>query len=116
VTDDELDLEVIRDGDVTVIVVQGEVDFTTAPQLDAAMSDASDGAKALVVDLTRVGFIDSSGLRVLVTHGTDEGGPPIAVACERLHRRLFEITQLHEAMPVCESVEEAAAALRDARK
>lgn len=50
------------------VVVAGELDAETAPALAAALADA-DARDTLVVDLSGVEFIDSSGLRVLLeTH------------------------------------------------
>ena len=50
-----------------VVRVQGEVDLYTAPQLWAALDAAIAGAPhELVIDLSDVTFLDSSGLSVLV--------------------------------------------------
>jgi anti-sigma B factor antagonist len=58
-----------RDGGATV-VVDGELDIATAPQLEAALRDAeSRGVKALFLDLGGLAFMDSTGLRsVLAAH------------------------------------------------
>jgi anti-sigma B factor antagonist len=49
------------------LVVRGEVDLAAAPELDAAIEDAiRESAGAFVIDLTEVGFIDSTGLQVLL--------------------------------------------------
>ena len=51
----------------TVITVSGEVDIATSPALDAAIATAiGEEAKQIVVDLTDVSFMDSSGLGVIV--------------------------------------------------
>ncbi|WP_197677596.1 STAS domain-containing protein [Micromonospora krabiensis] len=46
----------------------GEIDLATADALDAALADAlgRPGITEVVVDLADVGFLDSSGIRVLV--------------------------------------------------
>ncbi len=50
-----------------VIHVNGELDVYTAPRLKDALSEgALQGHRSLVVDLTRVGFLDSTALGVLV--------------------------------------------------
>jgi anti-sigma B factor antagonist len=76
--------------DTTVVAIDGEVTFSNVVglgnELDAALRD---GARKLVVDLTAVSFIDSSGLSALLTASArarerggalalviDEGEPP----------------------------------------
>ncbi|HVR33579.1 MAG TPA: STAS domain-containing protein [Acidimicrobiia bacterium] len=58
------EVETVERGSRRQVVVRGEIDLKTAPELDEAL----DGLKAdpLVVDMTDVTFIDSTGLRVLV--------------------------------------------------
>lgn len=55
--------------------VQGEIDAHTAPSLAAALADEQ--RPNLTIDLSGVGFIDSSGLRVLIAAhrlAADSGG------------------------------------------
>ena len=55
-----------KDG-IEVIDVQGEIDMYTAPRLRELLIDlVSKGSYQLVVDLDKVGFLDSTGLGVLV--------------------------------------------------
>ena len=56
--------------DTSVIAPEGELDVAHMADFRAALSDAADGkALRLVVDLSNVSFIDSSGLGALVeTH------------------------------------------------
>jgi anti-anti-sigma factor len=67
--------------DVAVVRAVGEIDAATAPALALALQEASEpSVRLLVVDLTMVTLLDSSGLGVLITHlnqltaGRDEGG------------------------------------------
>src|SRR3954454_9200675 len=50
--------------DCVIIAVAGEIDMATAPQLAASLQDYAD--TDVIVDLSRVGFLDSSGINVLV--------------------------------------------------
>jgi anti-sigma B factor antagonist len=51
----------------TVVAAEGQVDLATAPQLAAALAQAQRaGAREIVADLTKVDFLDSVGVRVLV--------------------------------------------------
>ena len=55
-----------KDG-IEVIDVQGEIDMYTAPRLRELLIDlVSKGSYQLVVNLDKVGFLDSTGLGVLV--------------------------------------------------
>ena len=62
-----------RDGRA-VVVIRGELDLATAPDLDAAIKSRLDDGQDVVVDLRELDFMDSTGLRVLVAaHGRVEG-------------------------------------------
>ena len=51
----------------TIVQVRGEVDVHSAPQLRDRLTDVIDGGKkSVVVDLSRLDFIDSTGLGALV--------------------------------------------------
>jgi anti-sigma B factor antagonist len=60
-----LSLDITSDGASRIaIVVAGEVDMATAPQLDDCLSVCADAD--ITVDLSQCGFLDSSGLSVLI--------------------------------------------------
>jgi anti-sigma B factor antagonist len=55
------------EGDAAVVAAAGELDAHTAPALAAAVDPLADRAQgALVIDLSGVDFVDSTGLGVLV--------------------------------------------------
>ena len=56
-------ITVQRDDAVATIMVSGELDLATVPQLSAAVAEHDD-AELLVLDLTAVTFIDSWGVGV----------------------------------------------------
>ena len=82
------------------VVVDGEVDVATAPQLREALHQAIDqGATRLRIDLADVGFIDSAGLGVLigVLKRVREIGGEIELAhVQPAPRKVIEITGLDE--------------------
>jgi anti-sigma B factor antagonist len=64
---DRLRVTTEDDGDEVVIVLAGEVDPHTCPQLRAVLADAVAGAPSrIVVDTQNIEFVDSSGLRALL--------------------------------------------------
>jgi anti-sigma B factor antagonist len=100
--------------DETVMSVGGEIDVYTAPivreRLDAAVRD---GHVNLVVDLSRVRFLDSTGLGVLVgrlklTRSRD--GSLRLVATEEKVLKVFAITGLDKVFEIYPTLEEALAA------
>jgi anti-sigma B factor antagonist len=54
-----------RHDGVATIEVSGELDLATVPRLSATVGEHAD-ARLLVLDLNRVTFIDSTGVRVLI--------------------------------------------------
>jgi anti-sigma B factor antagonist len=92
----ELSIDVRRDGDSRVLVaVAGEVDMATAPQLGEVLG-AQTGVD-VVVDLSGVPFLDSSGLSVLVRTRADLSGTgrTLRVTGEQDNvRKILEVTGL----------------------
>ena len=83
-----------RDG-ALVVVVQGELDMATSPQLDEALAEARDtNAASILVDLKGVSFIDSTGLNVLMRHvcAEDDRARFRLTRASAQAQRLFQLT------------------------
>jgi anti-sigma B factor antagonist len=65
----ELDIDLACFGSQAVLAVGGEVDLATAPALREALASAlhRPGVEVLVIDLTKVSFLDSTGVSTLTT-------------------------------------------------
>ena len=48
------------------IALEGRLDTTTAPQLEAELKSCLNGVEALVMDMEKLDYISSAGLRVLL--------------------------------------------------
>ena len=87
-------------GDAVVVIPTGELDLATAPALEKALADAFDGDSARVVlDLRELEFIDSSGLRTLLTarRRSDAAHAQFSlVAGHRGLERTLEIAGVHK--------------------
>jgi anti-sigma B factor antagonist len=94
-----------------VLEVSGEIDVYTAPQLrERLIALVEDGARQVVVDLSRVEFLDSTGLGVLVgalkrLRGVN-GDLALVCAQERL-LKIFRITGLDRVFTIRDSVDAA---------
>lgn len=105
---------VTREDGVAVLSVRGDVDLSTVPALEAAISEALDGApRALVVDLSGVDFLASAGLQTLVaTHeriGKDGGFA--VVADGPATSRPIQLTGLDQVLALYPTMAEALAEL-----
>lgn len=47
--------------------MEGRLDTTTAPELEAELKGCLDGVEALVIDLRELAYISSAGLRVILS-------------------------------------------------
>jgi anti-sigma B factor antagonist len=91
-------------GDIAVVVAAGELDAHSAPTLDAVLSPLSMRPEGeLVVDLSSVGFIDSTGLGILVStlkHVRESDGRlDVVVATPRV-LKVFSLTGLDVVIPL----------------
>ena len=107
----ELDIKSEKAGNVCVLALNGEVDVYTAPALKEHIVDAVDeGCVDILVDLQGVGFIDSSGLGVLVgaLRRVKERSGSIRLVCTRENiLKIFRITGLDKVFPIFASLAEA---------
>jgi anti-anti-sigma factor len=89
-----------RRGDAAVVVPTGELDLATAPALEASLARAfEDDCGHVVLDLRELEFIDSSGLRTLLTarrQAEDAGQRFSLVAGHRGLERTLEIAGVHK--------------------
>ena len=98
-----------RDG-ATVVAVSGEVDLQTAPRLAEALESCPGGR--VVVDLSDVDFLDSSGLGALVTgnrHLTEAGGSLRLVRPRPSVDKVLTISRLTDVIEAFDSVDAALA-------
>jgi anti-sigma B factor antagonist len=100
-----------RDSKTHVIHVKGEIHVSTAPAFAARLDDAISGeATAVVLDLTEVEFIDSTGLTVLLNglrSITLRGGRLALALSNPTVLRLFEITRMDSTFDIEPTLEDA---------
>ena len=60
-------IEIKRNAEQTVILLNGRLDTTTAPALDKKINEDIGDTKNLVLDLKGLEYISSAGLRVLLS-------------------------------------------------
>lgn len=86
------------------LAVEGELDIATAPRMIAALNDAfANLVLPLVVDLSRVEFIDSTGLALLMNahRRVLRRGKGFAIVCPGPPlSRIFEVADMVESLHV----------------
>jgi anti-sigma B factor antagonist len=107
----ELTLNHRREGDKTVLEVGGEVDVYTAPKLREKLVElVGEGLYDVVVDMTKVEFLDSTGLGVLVGGlkrvRSHDGSLALVCSQERI-LKIFRITGLTKVFPIYDTLDEA---------
>ena len=104
---------------IEVIDVQGEIDIYTAPRLRELLIDlVSQGSYQLIVNLDEVGFLDSTGLGVLVgglRRVRAHNGSLDLVCTQQPILKIFRITGLTEVFGIYETVDQAIAARKGRR-
>lgn len=99
-------------GDGSVLKVEGEVDLRTSPLLrNAAVEILAQRPARLIIDLTEVAYMDSSGVGTMVYLKREierNGGKIILSGLQTRVRGVFEITQLDKFFTITQSVDEAA--------
>lgn len=84
--------DVMDDGNVLVVAPTGELDLTTSPQLVAAFASSKAEHTALVCDIGRVTFIDSTGIQALLTLHSAEPDRFAIAGTSACVERLLELT------------------------
>jgi anti-anti-sigma factor len=85
-------------GDSTVVTVCGEIDLETCVELSTTLATL-DGPRNVTLDLGDVSYIDSTGLRVLLTarDAAEKAGGSLRVSTtSHIVARLIEITGARE--------------------
>jgi anti-sigma B factor antagonist len=104
-----LEIETEVDDGLARVALKGELDLSTVNKVEEELESLeAGGAKLIVLDLSRLTFLDSTGLRCLVTadqRARDAGRRLVLVRGPDAVQRVFTITRLEERL---EMVDDAA--------
>jgi anti-anti-sigma factor len=82
------------------IALSGELDISTAPRVEEELERVEpDGPAVLVLDLRAVSFMDSTGLRLIVSadgRAREQGRRLAVVRGPETVQRIFRVTRLEE--------------------
>jgi anti-sigma B factor antagonist len=98
-----------------VVSLRGEIDALTAPRLGSRLFGLADeGKRRVVVDLSEVTFMDSTGIGVLLnalSHFTARHGELVIVCDNDMILRPFELAGVAGHLPIVDSREKALGSL-----
>ena len=110
-----MSFDVKKQNDVTVIDVEGQLIVGNRQELkQKVMEELETGARKFLIDFSSTGYIDSSGLGVLVSLSKkirEQGGELRLANLNEDLRTLFELTKLDTLFKIADSRQEAMAGL-----
>ena len=82
------------EGTAVIIALEGRLDTSTAPELEAELNASLDGIKDLTLDLAQLLYLSSAGLRVILAaqkRMNKQGSMVVTHVCDEI-MEVFEIT------------------------
>jgi anti-sigma B factor antagonist len=114
----KVEVQSLDDG-VRVVAITGELDQATADQLRTPLKEMIEaGTGAVMIDMSDCGFIDSTGLGVIVEawkelQAQNGDSAAISICCPAAEvRRLLEVTGLDQEIEIRDTREDAIAVLK----
>jgi anti-sigma B factor antagonist len=107
-----LDVETRPGNRLVQVVLRGELDLSTVEKVEEELARMEgDDTRVLVLDLSGLSFLDSTGLRLMVTahqRAEKEGRRLVIVKGPETVHRVFTITKLDEKLEMVDDVSEVA--------
>jgi anti-sigma B factor antagonist len=98
--------------DIHRIVIDGRLDVAGTQAAEAEFNAAVAASKNVIVDLGKVPFIASLGIRLLVAGAqsqTKRGGKMVFMNPDEMTRKILKTTGIDQLVPVCNGLDEALA-------
>ena len=89
-------------GDALTISLDGRLDTTTAPQLEAEINSSLGGVKNFVIDMEKLVYVSSAGLRVLLKAQKimNKQGSMVIKNVSPEIKEIFEVTGFDELLTI----------------
>ena len=101
-SDDKLKVTLTQEGDAYTFLIEGRIDTSSAPMFEERINEVIAKAKKLVLDLGKLYYISSAGLRVLLATAKEMNGQGelviTNVAPDVLE--IFELTRLVDVLNI----------------
>jgi anti-sigma B factor antagonist len=104
------------ENDASVIDIQGEINaFAENALMDAYTMASTQGARVIILDFSKLDYMNSSGIGLLVTlliRVRRQNQRLLASGLNEHYRQIFELTRLNEAIVIYPSVSDALKAVQ----
>ena len=97
-----MNIEQKKNGSALTLALEGRLDTTTAPQLEAELKTVLSGVSELIFDLEKLEYISSAGLRVLLSAQktmNKQGAMKVTHANEMI-LEIFEVTGFSDILTI----------------
>ncbi len=83
-----------QEGSKLTVALEGRLDTTTAPELEADLKESLNGVTELIMDLEKLDYISSAGLRVLLwaQKTMNQNGSMVVKNVSEVVNEVFEVT------------------------
>ena len=87
-----------RNANALELALEGRLDTVTAPELEKALTPIPQGVDTLVYDFSKVDYISSAGLRVMLRahRNLPMGGKTKVLNCNPVVKEVFSVTGFSE--------------------
>ena len=91
-----------QNGSTLTIALEGRLDTTTAPQLEQELKGSLDAATELIMDFSKLDYISSAGLRVLLSahKAMSKQGAMKVVNVNEMVMEVFEVTGFSDILTI----------------
>ncbi len=104
--------EIKEQGGAVIVALEGDVDLQSSPDARKVLLECVGRKMPVLVDLSGVGYIDSSGVASLVESlqsARKAGSNLILVSVSEGARRVLELARLDKVFTICDTVEDGIA-------
>jgi anti-sigma B factor antagonist len=100
------EINVVRDGEIATVTLAGELDIATVPRVEEAIeATLTDEVQTLTIDLSGLGFVDSSGLRLFIVldqRAAEQGWELRLLRPDAHVLTVFQVSGVEENLPFIE--------------
>jgi anti-anti-sigma factor len=104
-----MDITHVKEGEISIITINGRLDAATAPAADKAIKNILEGGcLRMLFDFSKLDYLGSGGLRVIlgaIKESRRKGGQIVLCSLPALVSGIFEVSGFNSVVPITDTVE-----------